>query len=202
MTLLLGLLASYLLGSIPTSYLVARMARGIDLRDQGSKNLGATNLYRVLGWRFAAPVGLFDLLKGVIPVAIIGPGVGGGEWIPLGCGLAAVLGHVFSVWVRFKGGKGVATGAGIVLAVAPWAFLTGLVVWCLALKASGYVSLASILAAAIYPFAVYLFHPERHETLWLHAGLAALVIALHRPNIQRLWAGTESRFGRRGIPES
>ncbi|TDJ54666.1 MAG: glycerol-3-phosphate acyltransferase, partial [Gemmatimonadetes bacterium] len=114
---------SYLIGSIPTSLLVGRLVKGIDLRQHGSKNLGATNLYRVLGWRYAVPVGLFDMAKGYVPVAVVGPAVSNGVLIPLLCGVAAVLGHMFSPFVGFKGGKGVATGAGVVLAMAPLAFL-------------------------------------------------------------------------------
>ena len=100
------LLASYLLGAIPTSYLVGRILRGIDLREYGSRNLGATNLYRTLGWRYAVPVGLFDVAKGAIPVAVFGPRVPGIPFFPVYCGLAAIVGHVFSVFVKFKGGKG------------------------------------------------------------------------------------------------
>ena len=109
------LLASYLLGAMPTSYLAARLVRGIDLREHGSRNLGATNLYRVLGWRFAVPVGLFDAAKGLIPVLVFAPRVTPSELFALVCGLTAVLGHVFSVFVGFKGGKGVATAAGVML---------------------------------------------------------------------------------------
>ncbi|HEU5359089.1 MAG TPA: glycerol-3-phosphate acyltransferase, partial [Gemmatimonadales bacterium] len=100
-----ALLASYLVGAIPTSYLVGRVFRGIDLREHGSRNLGATNLYRVLGWRFAVPVGLFDVAKGAAPVLVFGPLGPAATLFPLACGLTAVLGHVFSVFVGFKGGK-------------------------------------------------------------------------------------------------
>ena len=190
------LAASYFLGAIPTSYLVARLAKGIDLRQVGSKNLGATNLYRVLGWGYAIPVGLFDLLKGAIPVALFGPRAGGGEWLPLLCGLTAILGHAFSVFVGFRGGKGVATAAGVVLALAPWAFVVALVVWLALVRLSGYVSLGSIAAASVYPFAVYCLHPWRRDTLWIHVLLATLIVFFHRANIRRLLDGTESRFGR------
>jgi glycerol-3-phosphate acyltransferase PlsY len=201
MTPALWLAASYLLGAIPTSYLVARAARGIDLRQVGSKNLGATNLYRVLGWRFAIPVGLFDVAKGAVPVTVFGPRAGEGPWLPLLCGLTAVIGHVYSAFVRFRGGKGVATGAGVVLGLAPLAFLVSLLVWAVVVRASGYVSLGSITAAAVLPPAAYLLHPDRREAVWLLALLAAFIIALHRANIRRLIQGTESRFGSRGKRE-
>ncbi len=197
MHLLPWLLASYLLGAIPTSYLVVRLVKGEDLRRLGSGNLGATNLYRTLGWRYAIPVGLFDLLKGMVPVVVFGPRAGGGPLVPLLLGIAALLGHVFSIFVKFRGGKGVATGAGIVLGIAPWAFLAALAVWVLILAASGYVSLASMIAAILLPPAVYLLQPERRDLVWLFALIAALIVFFHRTNIKRLMAGTEHRFGHR-----
>lgn len=197
MTLALLVLASYLLGAIPTSYLTARLARGIDLRQVGSRNLGATNLYRQLGWRYAVPVGLFDVAKGAVPVLVFGPLAGGGVWLPLALGAVAVLGHVYSVFVRFRGGKGVATGAGVVLGLAPGAFVVALVVWAVVVRLSGYVSLGSILAALALPPAVWLLHPERREVIWLFGTLAGFIVLLHHANIGRLLRGTESRFGRR-----
>ena len=202
MQLLAWLLASYLLGAIPTSYLVVRLVKGQDLRTLGSGNLGATNLYRVLGWRYAIPVAAFDLLKGMIPVVVLAPRAGGGEWTALLLGIAALLGHVFSVFVQFRGGKGVATGAGIVLGLAPAAFLVALGVWVAVLLMSGYVSLASMVAAVLLPPAVYWLVPERRPLIWLFAALAALILFFHRANIKRLWIGTEHRFGRRASVSS
>lgn len=192
----LWLLASYLLGSIPTSYLVARTFKGIDLREQGSRNLGATNLYRTLGWKYAVPVGLFDVLKGALPVVLLGPRVPGIALFPVYCGVAAIIGHVFSIFVGFKGGKGVATAAGVVLGLAPLALLVVVVVWALVVKLTGYVSLGSVIAAALFPIAAALLHPARPEPLWVDIGLAALLILKHRSNLQRLFQGTENRFGR------
>ena len=189
-------LASYLLGAIPTSYLVVRLARGEDLRQRGSGNLGATNLYRVLGWRYAVPVALFDMAKGAVPVLVFAPRAGHGEFTPLLLGATAMVGHVFSVFVGFRGGKGVATGAGVVLGLAPWAFLAALAVWALLVRATGYVSLGSIVAALALPPAVWLLHPERRSLIWIFGLLAALVVVTHRANLRRLLAGTESRFGR------
>ena len=189
-------LASYLLGAIPTSYLVVRLARGEDLRQRGSGNLGATNLYRVLGWRYAVPVALFDMAKGAVPVLVFAPRAGHGEFTPLLLGATAMVGHVFSVFVGFRGGKGVATGAGVVLGLAPWAFLAALAVWALLVRATGYVSLGSIVAALALPPAVWLLQPERRSLIWIFGLLAALVVVTHRANLRRLLAGTESRFGR------
>ncbi|MFI5235744.1 MAG: glycerol-3-phosphate 1-O-acyltransferase PlsY [Gemmatimonadales bacterium] len=190
------LLAAYFVGAIPTSYLVGRAFRGIDLREHGSKNLGATNLFRVLGWRYAVPVALFDLSKGALPVLLLGPLGPPDRFFPLLCGIAAVTGHVFSIFVRFKGGKGVATGAGVVLAVAPWAVLVALAIWASLVFSTGYVSVGSIAAAAAYPIAVYFLYPDQHPMLWIHALLAAAIIWFHRANLGRLLAGTENRFRR------
>jgi glycerol-3-phosphate acyltransferase PlsY len=197
----LWLLASYLLGAIPTSYIAARAFRGIDLRTQGSKNLGATNLYRLLGWRFAVPVALFDMAKGAIPVLLFAPRVSGSELFALVCGVVAVVGHVFSVFVRFKGGKGVATAAGVMLGLAPAALGVALAVWVVLVFLTGYVSVGSIGAAAVFPPAVLVLNrPDRPEMLWIDAAVAAGIIWLHRGNIRRLLKGTENRFGRRAAP--
>jgi glycerol-3-phosphate acyltransferase PlsY len=194
----LWLLASYFVGAIPTSHLVSRTFAKIDLREHGSGNLGATNLYRVLGWKYAIPVALFDIAKGAIPVLLFAPQVSDSELFALACGVAAILGHVFSAFVRFKGGKGVATAAGVMLALTPLALAVAATVWAIVVFLTGYVSLGSIAAAAVLPLAVYLLeNPKTPELLWVDALVAAGVIILHRRNIQRLLKGTENRFGRR-----
>jgi glycerol-3-phosphate acyltransferase PlsY len=199
----LWLLASYLVGAIPTSYLAGRLFRGIDLREHGSKNLGATNVYRTLGWRYAIPVGLFDIAKGAVPVLVFAPRVSDSQLFALGCGIAAILGHVFSVFVRFRGGKGVATAAGVMLGLTPLALGVAALAWLLVVALTGYVSLASIVAAAVFPVAVrFLERLDRPEILWLDALVAAAIIWLHRANIRRLLNGTESRFGRRAAPSA
>jgi glycerol-3-phosphate acyltransferase PlsY len=194
--LVLAIVASYLVGAIPTSYLVVRAVRGIDLRTVGSGNLGTTNLFRQLGWRWALPVGVFDTLKGAIPVAVFAPWSGLGVVSAALLGLVAVLGQVYSGFVGFTGGQGVATGGGIVLGMAPLAFLGALVTWAVVVRLSGFVSLASITAAAILPVLLWVLHPEARPAIWLVAGLSLLVIWLHRANIARLRAGTEHRFRR------
>jgi acyl phosphate:glycerol-3-phosphate acyltransferase len=195
------LLASYLLGAVPTSYLAARLVRGIDLREHGSRNLGATNLYRVLGWRYAIPVGLFDAAKGAIPVLVFAPRISPSQLVALLCGVVAIVGHVFSVFVRFRGGKGVATAAGVMLALTPLALGAAALVWVVLVYLTGYVSLGSIVAAAVFPVAVYLLErPDQPQILWVDALVAAAIIWLHRANIRRLLQGTENRFGRRAAP--
>lgn len=194
----LWLLASYLVGAIPTSFLLSRFLAGIDLRQHGSGNLGATNLYRVLGWKYAIPAAAVDIAKGAIPVLMFAPQVSTSQLFALGCGVAAILGHVFSVFVGFKGGKGVATAAGVMLGLAPLALTAVAVVWALLVRLTGYVSVASIAAAALLPLAVYLLEDTTSPALlWIAAAIAAGVIILHRHNIQRLVKGTENRFGRR-----
>jgi len=192
------LLASYFLGAIPTSHLVSRIFAKIDLRQHGSGNLGATNLYRVLGWKYAIPVALFDIAKGAIPVLVFAPRASGSVRFALACGVAAIVGHVFSVFVGFKGGKGVATAAGVMLGLTPLALGVAALVWMVLVLLTGYVSLGSIVAAAVLPLGVYLLEgPIQQEILWIDVAIAAGVIALHRRNIQRLIKGTENRFGRR-----
>jgi glycerol-3-phosphate acyltransferase PlsY len=198
LTAALWLLASYLVGAIPTSHLVSRSFAKIDLRQHGSGNLGATNLYRVLGWKYAVPVALFDIAKGAIPVLYFAPQVSSSDLFALACGVAAIVGHVFSVFVRFNGGKGVATAAGVMLGMTPVALGVAAAVWGLVLLLTGYVSLASIAAAAVLPPAVYLLEePGTPELFWVVVAVALGVIVLHRRNIQRLLNGTENRFGKR-----
>lgn len=195
------LLASYVLGAIPSSYITARVFRGIDLREHGSRNLGATNLYRVLGWKFAIPVALFDAAKGLVPVLVFAPRASSSQLFGLVCGMMAVLGHVYSVFVRFRGGKGVATAAGVMLALTPAALGVSFAVWLVVVGLSGYVSLGSILSAAIFPVAVQLLDPpDQPAILWLDVVVAAAIVWLHRANIGRLLKGTENRFGRRAAP--
>ena len=188
--------ASYLLGSLPTSWIVVKLVKGQDLRSLGSGNLGATNLYRQLGWRWAIPAAMIDVAKGTIPVLVFGPRAGGGDLMALALGVTAVFGHVFSLFVNFKGGKGVATGAGVLLGLAPWAALVAMVIWAIIVKLTGYVSLGSIVAAAVLVPALWFIYPDKHDLVLPFALLAAMIILLHRANIQRLLKGTEHRFGR------
>lgn len=188
---------SYLLGATPTSYWVGRLFHGLDLREHGSGNLGATNALRVLGWRSAVPVVFVDIAKGWVPVAVFS-GLAGVEfpWT-LAFGTAAIFGHMFSFWVGFRGGKGMATSAGAFLGLAPWAVLGGFIVWVVFAVPSGYVSLGSIAATIALPILIAFTPHQGGETLvWFSAVLAALVVWKHRENVRRLLRGEENRFGR------
>jgi glycerol-3-phosphate acyltransferase PlsY len=196
LNVVLAILASYLLGATPTSYIAGKLGRGIDLREHGSKNLGATNVYRILGWKYAIPVALFDIAKGAIAVLLFARWAGSAEnpWLPVVLGGAAVLGHMFSPYVTFKGGKGVATAAGMFLALAPLAVLIAMGVWVMCLWLTGYVSLSSIVAVASVPLWVALLQPNAYYVFWAGVGLVALIVFAHRRNIRRLLTGTENRF--------
>jgi len=191
-----AILASYLLGATPTSYIAGKLGRGIDLRDHGSKNLGATNVYRILGWKYAIPVALVDIAKGAVPVLVFSHPV----WLSIAVGAAAVLGHMFSPYVSFKGGKGVATAAGMFLALAPVAVLLAIPIWGICLWLTGYVSLSSIIAVLSVPLSVALLQPNSSSVFWASIVLVALIVFAHRRNISRLIAGTENRFRTRGGP--
>lgn len=191
---------AYLLGAVPASYLAGR-ARGIDLRQHGSGNLGATNTFRVLGARIAAPVMLFDLLKGWFPLWCFPRWDGSAEWRwALAYGGAAILGHVFPVYTRFHGGKGVATAAGVFLGLAPAAVAIAFAVWLGAFWGGRMVSLASI-AAALGLVASLLLLPNPVEARVLGVAVALFVIFGHRSNLGRIARGEEHRFGR-GAPRA
>lgn len=188
-------LVSYLLGAIPTGYLAGRWTRGVDLREHGSGNLGATNTFRVLGARIAAPVMLIDVAKGFLPAALFPQWDGTVEWgWALAYGAAAIVGHVFPVYMRFRGGKGVATAAGVFLAIAPKAVLPAVVAWLVLLKLSRMVSLASI-TASVTLIAGLLVTEDRLAVLALGVAVAIFVIYAHRSNIGRIMRGEEHRFG-------
>jgi len=190
---------SYLLGATPTSYWAGRVFHGIDLRKEGSGNLGATNAYRVMGLKWAVPVAVVDVSKGFVPVWLFADLAGVGFGWTLAFGSAAIFGHIFSLWVGFKGGKGVAASAGVFLALAPWAVLGSFLVWCVLTLPTGYVALGSIGAAASLPiFVALLPHAGGPGLLWFTIALALFVIWAHRSNIHRLMDGTENRFGVRG----
>lgn len=196
----MAILGSYLLGATPTSYIAGKLGRGIDLREHGSKNLGATNVYRILGWKYAIPVALIDIAKGAVPV-LLAPRTPY-AWLPLAAGGAAVLGHMFSPYVSFKGGKGVATAAGMFGALAPLAVLIAIGVWGACLWLTGYVSLSSIIGVLSVPLTVALLQPGDSYVFWASVVLAVLIIFAHRKNIARLIAGTENRFRTRGTGPS
>ena len=192
-------LLAYGIGATPTSYWVGKGIYGIDLRTKGSNNLGATNTFRILGWKAALPVVFFDVAKGWFVVSMFPQWQAGGVWEwTLAFAAAAIVGHMFSFWVTFKGGKGVATSAGAFIGLAPWAVLIAFVVWLAVAFTTRYVSLASILAMAVAPIGVYFTpHQGGNTVLWFTVALASLVVWAHRSNLGRLLRGEENRFGAR-----
>ncbi|PAW86021.1 MAG: acyl-phosphate glycerol 3-phosphate acyltransferase [Pedosphaera sp. Tous-C6FEB] len=215
------ILLSYLLGSIPTGFLVAK-AKGVDIRSVGSGNIGATNVFRILGKGPGIFVLTADALKGALAVSVIGPFVARGyhlslpvfsSWtssawnlseimdhLPALAGICAILGHNYTCWLNFKGGKGIATTAGVFAALAPAAFGIALAAWLVVFAVSRYVSLASIVAAVALPLAVWLTG-NGALLIGVSTALGALAIYKHKANLDRLRAGTENRIGAKK-PES
>jgi glycerol-3-phosphate acyltransferase PlsY len=189
---ILLIIGAYLVGSVPTGLLLAKALGGVDIRTTGSGNIGATNVYRTLGKKVGIMTLVGDCLKGIIPVVLakqMGLPV---EWVAA-VGAAAFLGHVYTIFLGFKGGKGVATALGVFLAMAPLAVLCALAVFIVVILTWRYVSLASISAAAAMPiFILLLGNPPPIVIMTLL--IAALVIYKHRENIDRLRSGTESKF--------
>jgi glycerol-3-phosphate acyltransferase PlsY len=193
MTLLSVAALAYLAGSIPFSYLVARVFGVRDVRKEGSGNVGATNVLRTAG-RSAGVLALgLDVLKGVVPVLAATRLDPPGDWPELAA-VMAVLGHLFPVWLGFRGGKGVATGAGAFLALAPRASVLALAVFLVTAAISRFVSLGSVVAAASLPFLMWLLGARAVSCLAAGA-VAVLIIARHRENLRRLIAGRERRLG-------
>src|SRR4051812_46056449 len=201
-------LVAYLLGSIPTGYLVAK-SRGVDIRKVGSGNIGATNVFRILG----KPAGIFvlvvDALKGFVACRLVGwlayriilhashPDFTTGEALKIIGGIFAILGHNYTCWLKFKGGKGIATSGGVMLALLPIAMGMALGVWLILLGTTRYVSVASIGAAVTLPLAAW-WPAQSSRTMIIVAGaISALAIYKHRANIQRLRNGTENRIGKK-----
>lgn len=203
----LAALAAYLLGSIPFGYLLVRFVRKEDIREKGSGNIGATNVIRSGSKGLGALTFVLDVLKGFFAVLVCGLAVGRTGLTPHGranvvalAALCAILGHIYTVWLGFKGGKGVATAFGVFLALAPWAALAALGVFILVFAVSRYVSLGSILSAAAFPLFALLLPGALGipRTPWVVAVLflvPLLLIVKHHQNIARLVSGTEYRFG-------
>jgi glycerol-3-phosphate acyltransferase PlsY len=186
---LIGL--AYLLGSIPTGYILGKFA-GVDVRQVGSGNVGATNVARAVGKRQGVLTLLADAMKGTLPAAI-GLAMTLPPAVIAALSAAAFLGHLYPVFLKFRGGKGVATALGSLLVIAPLASLLLVVIFAAVVFPTRLVSLSSIVAAALAPFALWLFLQPRAIVL-LGAFLAAMIVWRHRGNIQRLLAGTEPRF--------
>lgn len=193
-------LGSYLLGSLPFGFWIAKIFFGVDIRQHGSGNIGATNVMRVLGKKAGILVFALDVLKGWFP-SFLTLQVTGQEGAGLLAGACAVAGHSLSPFLKFKGGKGVATGLGLLLGVAPITAVTGLSFWFLVLFVTRYVSVASILAAISVPVSAYLLGFQPVTVIALSAA-ASLVLWRHRENIQRLLQGKETKIGRKPASSS
>ncbi|MEM1128797.1 MAG: glycerol-3-phosphate 1-O-acyltransferase PlsY [Bacteroidota bacterium] len=206
------LLLSYLVGSVPASVWIGKLLYGVDVREHGSGNAGATNAFRVLGWKAGVLATVVDMGKGFLAAGLIAtlridpipftiPLWELSTFIPLTAGLAAILGHMYPVWARFRGGKGVNTAAGVLFAITPLSMAITLGVFAVVLLATRYVSLGSILACVTYPTAVairkYVFGVEALDgsILVISLIMATGIIYAHRANIQRLLQGTENRVG-------
>jgi glycerol-3-phosphate acyltransferase PlsY len=201
---------SYLLGSIPTGFLVAK-GRGIDIRTVGSGNIGATNVFRYLGKPAGVFVLLMDALKGwaaVVGLArlvalVLYPSADAQtrEWLGVVAGISAILGHNYTCWLHFKGGKGIATSAGVLAALVPTALVIALGIWGVVCAATRYVSLGSIVAAFSLPFLAWLTGASV-TMIWVAGIMGALAIYKHKTNIRRLLNGTENRIGSKKPPQT
>jgi len=187
------LIGSYVLGSVPFGLLIVKSWRGIDIRDYGSGNIGATNVLRVAGRGPAAVVFAADVLKGLVPV-VAASSIFAAPWIAVAGGMSAILGHSVSIFLRFRGGKGVATSLGVVVGLDPRIAGIGFGIWAAVLAVSRYVSVASILAATSIPVLMFVFDmPLAYRVFAIVA--AVFVIAKHRSNMVRLLQGKELRLG-------
>jgi len=207
-TLAVFLLGSYLLGSIPFGYLAGRL-QGIDIRQAGSCNVGATNVVRVLGKGYGYPVFALDCSKGFAAVKIAmlmatgrPPEWNSPEIFGILAAICSVLGHLYPPWLKFKGGKGVATSAGALLALTPVATLIGVAIWIIVFWLTRYVSLASLTAAVVLPIVILVVSSpdqnKRKPLVYSSVCVAAVVVWRHRSNLSRLIRGTEPRFTRKG----
>jgi glycerol-3-phosphate acyltransferase PlsY len=206
MTLVVILVGSYLLGSIPFGYLVGQFA-GVDIRECGSGNVGATNVVRVLGKGYGYPVFALDFLKGfgAVKISMLVATGRPSQWnspelFGIAAAIASVIGHSYPAWLKFKGGKGVATSAGALFALTPTGGAIGAVIWIVMFCLTRYVSVASMAAAVILPLAIFVisWHNENARAIfYFSVCVAAIVIWRHRSNLARLMCGTEPRYTRK-----
>src|SRR6266581_9522079 len=207
LTLAVLLVGSYFLGSIPFGYLAGRLV-GIDIQQAGSGNVGATNVVRVLGKRYGYPVFELDVLKGfgAAKIAMLMAPGRPPEWnspeiVGILAAMSSVLGHLYPPWLKFKGGKGVATSAGALLALTPVATLIGVAIWVIVFWLTRYVSLASLTAAVVLPIVILVVSSpdqnKRKPLVYSSVCVAAVVVWRHRSNLSRLIRGTEPRFTRK-----
>lgn len=193
-TIILLVLFSYLLGSVPTGYLIARRVMGIDIREHGSGNPGAANVYRTVGKWAGVSTFLIDALKGFIPVRLALHYFPDNYWVAIACGTIAILGHMWTIYLKFRGGKGVATSAGVFFALLPipTAIAFGVFVLCVAI--TGRISIGSIFACLVLPVASFFIGKHPIAVDIMVTAMAALVIYKHVPNIKRLLQKKELAF--------
>ncbi|MBC7849978.1 MAG: glycerol-3-phosphate 1-O-acyltransferase PlsY [Chitinophagaceae bacterium] len=194
------IVVAYLIGSIPTSVWVSKFFFGIDIREYGSGNAGATNSFRVMGPKLGTLVMVVDMLKGLaaVKLAFLLPSYVDDDFartgLQIGLGLAAVVGHIFPIWADFRGGKGVATLFGLVLGISPWTAIYCVGIFLVVLYVTRFVSLSSILASVAFPvFILVIFNVENHAYRVFAIAVALLVILTHQKNITRLLRGSESK---------
>jgi glycerol-3-phosphate acyltransferase PlsY len=195
MTGLLTTLIAYLLGSIPFGYLIVRWQRGIDVRSTGSGSIGATNVMRNLGIVGFIATFLLDAGKGWLAVLLASKMTSEDPTLVAAAAFAAVLGHCFPFWLRFRGGKGVATGVGVFIAIAPWQVVLVLVIFAVVVAIWRYISLGSIVATAAFPILVHFMKHPPFQVVLGAAGAALIIIGRHHANIARLLKGTENKVG-------
>ncbi len=191
---IITIVIAYLLGAVPFGLFFSSLFSGIDVRSVGSGNIGATNVLRAAGKKAAILTLLADALKGLLPVLAV-RALFQDDYMTVLTGAAAILGHNFPVYLRFKGGKGVATSFGVVLAVSPWIGLASLLTWLAAAAAWRYSSLSALIAYTLYPVLTFLFHPGSRPLGLLSLFVSGMIYYRHRDNIKRLLAGTESKIG-------
>ena len=190
------ILGSYLVGAIPFGLFFGKAMGGVDVRTVGSGNIGATNVLRAAGKKAALLTLLADCLKGLIPV-LLAKMLFSDELISVLSGVAAILGHSFPVYLKFKGGKGVATSFGVVLAVAPWTGLVCLLAWAAAAAIGKYSSLSALVAFALYPLITFALHGDSKPQSFLSLFVFGMIYYRHRENIKRLLAGEETKIGQK-----
>ena len=198
MTPFLTLLAAYLIGGIPFGYLLVRMKTGQDVRALGSGNIGATNVLRTTGRGIGVLTLILDIAKGWFAVWLAARLTHDSQEWMAAAGVAVVLGHAYPVFLKFQGGKAVASFVGVALALAPAALLGVVILFVLVVAATRYISLGSILGAGLFPFGVWLIYHPAWPVMAACLFCAAFIIWRHKSNIERLRAGTENKFGSKG----
>lgn len=185
---------AYFLGSLPTALLMVKWVTGADVRLTGSGNVGGANAARAAGLRIGAVVTIVDMGKGALPVMVMQWYDPASRWLALSM-LAAVVGHVFPIWLRFRGGKGVATGFGAFLVLAPAAAGAAFLVWLVVIVVGRFVALGSMIASACFPVLLYTMNHPPEPVMWAIVAVAALIVVKHRFNMENLVRGTEPRIG-------